>query len=162
MSTIGGLVDWNRQHGSASAQPGMSPRPGRRVAIVTCMDTRIEPGRVLGIAAGDAHVLRNAGAVVTEDVIRSLVLSQVALGTEEIMVIGHTRCGVEGLDTRAVRTDVEHQRGRRPLFDFHGFPSVTEEVRSSVRTLERSPFLEGTVRGFVYDVDSGALNPVEA
>ena len=162
MSSIDDLVDWNRRNGSSSGQPGMSPRPRRRVAIVTCMDTRIEPARMLGVGVGDVHVLRNAGAVVTEDVIRSLVLSQVALGTEEIMVIGHTRCGVEGLDARAVRADVEHERGRRPLFDFHGFPSVTDEVRSSVRTLERNPFLDASVRGFVYDVDSGELISVDA
>ncbi len=154
------IVAWNGANGGGAAHPGMSSRPRRSVAVVTCMDTRIVPVEMLGIAAGDVHLIRNAGAIVTDDVVRSLMLSQVALGTEEVMVIGHTRCGLEGMDERSVRTGVEHARGRRPLFELGGFSDVANEVRDSVRALERSPYLDGPVTGWVFDVDTGRLNPV--
>lgn len=163
MSSIDDIAAWNRTNQTGTGlEGGGSPFPRRRVAIITCMDTRLRPFDMLGVGAGDIHVIRNAGAIVTQDVVRSLMLSQVVLGTEEIMVIGHTRCGLEGLDDIELRDQVERERGHRPDFAIGGFRKLEAEVIESVITLRRSLYLVGEMRGFVYDVETGSLTEVSA
>ncbi len=138
--------------------------PARRVAVVACMDARIETGRLLGLEEGDAHVIRNAGGVVTDDVIRSLTISQRLLGTTEIVLIHHTDCGMLTFTDDAVKTDIERDTGVRPPFSLEAFPDLEDDVRQSIRRIQASPFIphKDSVRGFVYDVRSGRLNEVQA
>ena len=159
MSAIDRLLAWN--HANAGELPGGGEaRPALEVTVLTCMDARISMARVIGIHPGDAHVLRNAGGLVTDDVVRSMVVSQVALGTREIMVIQHTRCGMIGLVDRQLAEQTARLRGRRPMFSFGGFQDLELQVRDSVRELRRNPYLVGEVRGFVFDVDTGLLHEV--
>lgn len=137
--------------------------PARQAAVVTCMDSRIDALAVFGLRLGDAHIVRNAGAVVTDDVERSLLLSQYALGTRAIIVAGHTKCGLLHHDEEATNATIESERGRRPTFSLGSLPSAEEGVRRSVRRLRQSPYLRHTddVHGFVYDVDTGLLEPMD-
>jgi carbonic anhydrase len=159
-SVIDAFVEWNRQNADRLARPGMPPQPRRRVAVVTCMDARIKVEDMIGIQPGEVHVLRNAGALVTEDTIRSLLLSQHLLGTEAVMVVGHTKCGLEGLVEPAVRRAVEAATGSSPGFVIGSFDDVVSGVGRSLDTLRSSPFARGEIRGFVYDVDTGRLSEV--
>lgn len=136
-------------------------RPRLRLAVVTCMDARIDVFRILGLTDGDAHILRNAGGIVTSDVIRSLVISQHLLGTDSVMLIHHTRCGLEGLDRERLRATVERDGHVLP-FDLGTFANVETDVRDSIRRVQESPFLphRDRVRGFVYDVVSRELSEV--
>ena len=137
--------------------------PAKRAAIVACMDARIDTGRLLGLEEGDAHVIRNAGGVVTEDVLRSLVISQRLLGTEEIILIHHTDCGMVTFTDDAVKSQIEADTGIRPSFALEAFPDAEEDVRQSIRRIQASPFIpvKDRIRGFVYDVKTGRLNEVE-
>ena len=137
--------------------------PRRRAAVVTCMDSRIDAHAIFGFDLGDAHIVRNAGALVTDDVERSVLLSQYAMGTRTIIVAGHTDCGLLDHDAEATCRLVEHERGRRPTYPLGSIPSAEEGVRRSVRRLRQSPYLHHTddVHGFVYDVDTGRLRAVE-
>jgi carbonic anhydrase len=141
---------------------GVPTPPRLRLAIVTCMDSRIDPFQIFGLERGDAHVLRNAGGVVTDDVIRSLILSQRYLGTEGVMLIHHTRCGAHGLSEDAVKAELQAETGIRPPFAFEGFTDVDADVRQSMARIRQSPFLRHrqAVRGFVLDVDDGSLREV--
>lgn len=136
--------------------------PKLAVAIVTCMDARIDPARMFGLAPGDAHVLRNAGGVVTDDVLRSLLLSQRFLGTRAVMVIHHTKCGVLNLSDDKVKADLEAEIGLRPTFSLEGFSDLDADVRQSMARLRHCPFLphRDSIRGFVLDVDDGQLREV--
>lgn len=136
--------------------------PSLKVAIVACMDVRLDVYAALGLRQGEAHVIRNAGGVVTDDVLRSLIVSQRLLGTEEIMLIHHTRCGMMGLDETELTKQVTADAGSPPPFGFEAFADVEESVRSSKARIEASPFVQrkGAIRGFVYDVDTGRLNEV--
>jgi carbonic anhydrase len=139
------------------------PTPPRlRLAIVTCMDSRIDPFQIFELERGDAHVLRNAGGVVTDDVIRSLILSQRYLGTEAIMLIHHTRCGAHGLPEESVKAEIQAETGIRPPFSFEAFTDLDADVRQSMARIRHSPFLRHrhAVRGFVLDVDDGSLREV--
>lgn len=160
MSGIDRLVAWNHEHAGAAAAAGRGAEPATGVAIVTCMDARISMGRVVGAVPGDVHVIRNAGGIVTEDVVRSLLASQVALGTTEAMIIQHTRCGLEGLDEESFAARVEVERGARPGYRIGGFSSVEDRVRESVDLVLSEPLLTGEVRGFIFDVESGLLHEV--
>ena len=137
--------------------------PAKRTAIVACMDARIDTGRLLGIEEGDAHVIRNAGGVVTDDVLRSLVISQRLLGTEEIILIHHTDCGMVTFTDDEVKSQIEADTGIRPSFALEAFPDVDEDVRQSIRRIRANPFIpvKDKIRGFVYDVKTGRLNEVE-
>jgi carbonic anhydrase len=139
----------------------MPPRKG--VAIVVCMDARLEMGRLLGIEEGDAHVIRNAGGVVTDDVIRSLTISQRSLGTREIVLIHHTDCGMLTFKDDELKDAILADTGIRPPFAMEAFPDVDEDVLQSIARIEASPFLPHTdrVRGFVYDVETGRLREVK-
>ena len=136
--------------------------PAKRLAVLACMDARLDPARVLALEPGDAHVIRNAGGVVTDDAIRSLAISQNLLGTESIVLIHHTDCGMLGLDDEEFADRIERATGERPDFPAHGFHDLEESLRDSVRRIEESPFIPKTadVRGFVYDVRTGELREV--
>ena len=136
--------------------------PAKQMAIVACMDARLETGRMLGLEVGDAHVIRNAGGVVTDDVLRSLVISQRLLGTREIILIHHTDCGMLTFKDDEVKAGIEADTGLRPSFALEAFPNLEEDVRQSIRRIRACPFVpvKDQIRGFVYDVDTGRLNEV--
>ena len=140
---------------ASSFDKGDLPRPPtRKLAVVTCMDARIDPLKVLGLADGDANVIRNAGGIVTDDVFRSLVISHNLLGTEEVLVIGHTDCGSLSF------TDAELQEQLGTDIPLHSFPDLDRRVQESVRTVQESNLLPDAVTGFVYDVATGRLRQV--
>lgn len=138
------------------------PAPTKRVAIVTCMDARIDTYRIFGLGAGDAHVLRNAGGLVTDDVLRSLVLSQRLLDTCEVILMHHTGCGMLGADEAALRAAIVEQTGHAPSYAFGSFTDLEEAVRNAITRVREHPFLphRDHVRGFVYDVDTGHVREV--
>jgi carbonic anhydrase len=142
--------------------PGALPvRPARAVAVVACMDSRMPLFPLLGLAVGDAHVIRNAGGVVTEDTIRSLTVSQHVLGTREVLLVHHTECGLQGTDGAAFAAQVERATGHRPPWPVRGFHDVDDDVRESIRLLRETPYLlSHEVRGTVYDVATGLLREV--
>lgn len=161
MSEIDRMLAANEQ--GAPQSPGELPAPpARGVAVVACMDARLDVYRILGLAPGDAHVIRNAGGVVTTDTLRSLAISQHVLGTRAVLLVHHTRCGMHGADETAVLDQVEQTTGVRPDWAVQAFADVEEDVRESVRTLRDCPYLIATeVRGTVYDVDTGRLREVD-
>jgi carbonic anhydrase len=140
---------------------GLALWPRRKLAIVACMDSRMDIFQMLGLAHGDAHVIRNAGGVVTDDVIRSLVLSQRKLGTREIILIHHTNCGLQSVTEDQFKAEIEAETGIRPWWALESFVDPFVNVRQSIRRLELSPFIlhKSDVSGFVYDVESGVLHP---
>jgi len=162
MSQIDELLRNNARYAAAFANGGLAAPPARRVAVLACMDARLDPARVLGLEEGDAHVIRNAGGVVTDDAIRSLAISQHLLGTEEVILIHHTRCGMLGLSDDEFGARLERESGERPPWPALGFDDLEQSVRNSIDRLERSPFLphRDRIRGFVYDVESGRLHEV--
>ncbi len=152
-----------RARSRTPAERGLPARPSGKVAIVACMDARLDPYNIFGLAAGEAHLLRNAGGAVTDDTIRSLCLSQRLLGTEEVILVHHTDCGLLGLDEEGFRREVEDAAGERPPWSLEAFASVDDDVRRSIERVRESPFLasRGRVRGFVYDVATGELREVD-
>lgn len=137
-------------------------RPRRHLAIVACMDSRMNIFEMLGLQHGDAHIIRNAGGVVTDDVIRSLVLSQRRLGTREIILIHHTNCGLEGVSVDDFKQELEREVGIRPWWALEAFLDPYDDVRQSMKRLLLSPFVahKDHIRGFVYDVADGRLHEV--
>lgn len=163
MSTIDELLENAAAYAGGGYPAGEKPSPpARHLAIVTCMDARIDPAAMLGIAEGDAHVIRNAGGVVTDDVIRSLSASQHLLETVDVMVIQHTKCGLLGASDSDYDELMRERVGRRPNWGLRGFADLEANVRESVETLKANAFLPttGEVRGFVFDVASGQLREV--
>ncbi|MCH1489101.1 MAG: carbonic anhydrase [Ilumatobacteraceae bacterium] len=136
--------------------------PARKVAVLACMDARLDPAAILGLANGDAHVIRNAGGVVTDDAVRSLVISQKLLGTREIVLLHHTDCGMVTFSDDEVKAQIAAEVGVRPHFALEAFPDVTEDVRQSISRLKNSPFLPNaeSIRGFVYNVSDGSITEV--
>jgi carbonic anhydrase len=136
--------------------------PGKQIAIVACMDARLETGALLGLQEGDAHVIRNAGGVVTDDAIRSLTISQRLLGTREIMLIHHTDCGMLTFNDGDVKDQILADTGVRPPFAMEAFSDLDADVRQSIARIQASPFVphKDQVRGFVYEVESGKLREV--
>ncbi len=139
-------------------------RPSRKLAIVACMDSRLDVFGALGLELGEAHVIRNAGGVVSDDVIRSLAISQRRLGTEEIVLIQHTDCGMLKITDDGFRAELQAATGIAPGFAIESFTDLDANVRQSLGRLRTSPFLahRDHIRGFVYDVDTGALREVDA
>jgi carbonic anhydrase len=137
--------------------------PAKKVAVVACMDARIVPSKVLGIQEGDAHVIRNAGGVVTDEEIRSLAISQHLLGTDEIILLHHTDCGMLTFSDEDFANQMEEATGQRPEWSAHAFADLDDDVRDSIRRIKDSPFIPNTdsVRGFVYDVETGGLREVQ-
>jgi carbonic anhydrase len=136
--------------------------PARKIAVVACMDARLQPERVLGLGEGDAHVIRNAGGVITDHEIRSLAISQRLLGTEEIVLIHHTDCGMLTFTDEEFRRSLRDDVGVEPEWSAETFSDLDENVRESIARIRESPFIprKDSVRGFVYDVHSGALREV--
>jgi len=133
--------------------------PAKQIAVVACMDARLETGALLGLQEGDAHVIRNAGGVVTEDVIRSLTISQRLLGTREIMLIHHTDCGMLTFEDDDQKEAIRQETGIRPPFSLEAFPDIEQDLKQSVERIKASPFIpyRDNVRGFVYEVETGRL-----
>jgi carbonic anhydrase len=162
MPTIDELVE-NAETYAESFENGALPLPpAKRVAIVACMDARLNPYGLLGLHEGDAHVIRNAGGVITDDEIRSLAISQRLLGTEEIMLIHHTDCGMLTFGDDDFRRSVQEETGIKPEWAAETFSDLDEDVRQSIARIKASPFIprKDEVRGFVYDVHDGRLREV--
>jgi len=160
VDTIDELVENNRGFADSLPTQHLDVRPSRRLAIVTCMDSRLDVFAALGLQHGEAHVLRNAGGVITDDVIRSLAISQRKLGTREVMLIHHTDCGMQTLTDDGFRAELHEATGVAPAFAIESFTDARSDVRQSIRRVRRSSFLPhlDRVRGFVYDVDSHRLD----
>ncbi len=157
------LLDNNRRF-AARFEPGhLDVRPSLQLAIVTCMDSRLDVFASLGLEGGQAHVIRNAGGVITDDVIRSLAISQRRLGTDQIVLIHHTDCGMQLVTDDGFRAELQDATGMAPAFAVESFTDVESDVRQSIRRVRHSPFLlhRDAVRGFVYDVDTGSLQEIE-
>ena len=162
MSTTDDLLQ-NAKNYEASFDKGDLPMPpGRKIAIVACMDARLNPYGLLGLQEGDAHVIRNAGGVITDDEIRSLSMSQRLLGTEEIVLIHHTDCGMLTFTDDEFKRSVQDEVGIKPEWAAEAFPDVDEDVRQSLARVNASPFIprKESVRGFVYEVETGVLREV--
>lgn len=157
------IVEANARYAAAFTDPGLEARPARKVAVVTCMDARIDVPAALGLALGDHHTMRNAGGVITDDVIRSLAISQRALGTRSVVVVHHTGCGMLTI-TEDFRHELQAESGQRPSWSVEAFKDLDDEVLQSINRLRRSPFLPYTddIRGFVFDVATGRLREVAA
>ncbi|HEX3804892.1 MAG TPA: carbonic anhydrase [Solirubrobacteraceae bacterium] len=162
MTFIDQLLDHNRVYAAPQEPDTHSINPTRRLAIVTCMDSRIDVFAALGLEGGEAHILRNAGGVITDDVIRSLAISQRRLGTREVMLIHHTDCGMQKLTDDGFRADLQAATGIAPAFAIESFTDVEADVRQSILRVRRSDFIphRDVVRGFVYDVDSRRLREI--
>jgi carbonic anhydrase len=137
--------------------------PSRKTAVLACMDARLDVHKILGIEEGEAHVIRNAGGAVTDDAIRSLLISQRLLGTEEIILIHHTGCGMLTFKDDDVKKKIESESGIRPPFALEAFSDLDDDVRQSIARIKASPFIprKGQIRGFVYDVKTGRLREVK-
>jgi carbonic anhydrase len=161
MSVTDELVQNNQRYACSGALPA---RPARQVAVVACMDARLNLNDILGLRDGEAHVIRNAGGVVTDDVIRSLLISQRMLGTREIILIHHTDCGMLTFKDDVVKAQIEADTGLRPPFALEAFPDLDADVKQCIARIQASPFLSNkeSVRGFIYDVQSGKLREVSA
>ncbi len=162
MSATDALIENARRYAASFDKGGLARAPARRVAVVACMDARLNPYALLGLREGDAHVIRNAGGVVTDHEIRSLAISQRALGTEEIVLVHHTDCGVLGFSDDEFKSRLEAEVGVRPSWHGHGFTDLDEDVRDAITRIKASPFLasKASVRGFVYDVEDGSLREI--
>ena len=160
MSEIDDLLAHNRAFAERfSGRDHIEIAPSRHLAVVACMDSRIDVFAALGLDQGEAHVLRNAGGIITDDVIRSLAVSQLRLGTREIVLIHHTDCGMEKITDDGFRSELHQLSGMAPSFAIESFSDVDENVRQSIRRVRNSPFIphRDRVRGFVYDVDTGLM-----
>ncbi|MGO9903300.1 MAG: beta-class carbonic anhydrase [Solirubrobacteraceae bacterium] len=162
MEDIEELIANNRTFADSLPASHLDVAPKRRLAIVTCMDSRINVFAALGLGDGEAHVLRNAGGVITDDVIRSLAVSQRRLGTRAVMLIQHTDCGMQKLTDDGFRKELQQDTGVAPAFAIESFTNVEANVRQSILRIRRSAFVphRDLVRGFVYDVDTRRLNEV--
>jgi carbonic anhydrase len=162
MSAIDDVLQSNERYASGFDLGDLPGAPAKKLAIVTCMDARLNVHKALGLEEGDAHVIRNAGAVITDDEIRSLAISQHFLGTEEIMVIDHTRCGLLTFTDDEFNEKLRDETGEEPEWNAGTFNDLDQDVRDSVRRIEESPFIPRTdvVRGFIYEVETGRLREV--
>ncbi len=162
MDVIDELLANNRDLAASLPELHLDVRPRRRLAIVTCMDARLNVFAALGLRDGEAHVLRNAGGVITDDVIRSLAVSQRRLGTHAVMLIHHTNCGMQALTDDGFRAELQQATGVAPAFAIESFRDLDANVRQSVLRVRRSSFLlhRDAVRGFVYDVDAHIMREI--
>jgi len=163
MSTTDELLANAEQYAARFDKGDLPLPPARKVAILACMDARLNPYGLLGLQEGDAHVIRNAGGVVTQDEIRSLSISQRLLATEEIILIHHTDCGMLTFNDDAFKADIQAETGIKPEWAAEAFPGLDEDVRQSIARIKASPFIpkKDSVRGFVYDVHTGELREVD-
>ena len=163
MSITDQLLANNREYAQSFTGPLPLP-PSKHIAVVACMDARINVYGVLGLGDGEAHVIRNAGGVITEDEIRSLAISQRLLGTQEIILIHHTDCGMLTFTDDGFKASIEKHTGLRPAWAAEAFPDEAADVRQSIARIKQSPFIpiKDSVRGFVFDVATGLLNEITA
>jgi len=163
VSTTDELLGNNEQYAASFDQADLPLPPGKKVAVVACMDARLNVYGALGLHEGDAHVIRNAGGVVTDDEIRSLAISQRLLGTEEIILIHHTDCGMLTFGDEEFRRSIEAETGIEPEWAAEAFNDLDADVRQSIARIKASPFIPHTdsIRGFVYDVKTGRLREVD-
>jgi carbonic anhydrase len=162
MTVTDELLQNNTEFARSFSNGDLPMPPGKGLAVVACMDARLNVYALLGLSEGEAHVIRNAGGVVTEDVIRSLAISQHLLGTSEIILVHHTDCGMLTFTDDEVKADIESKTGLRPHFALEAFSDLESDIRQSIARIRHSPFVlhKDRVRGFVYDVRSGALKEV--
>ena len=162
MSVTDDLLENNERYSQSFDKGDLPMPPSRKVAVVACMDARLVVSRILGLEEGEAHIIRNAGGVVTDDEIRSLAISQRLLGTEEIILIHHTDCGMLTFTDEEFRQQIENDTGMKPEWAAEAFTDLDADVRQSVARIKESPFVPKTdaVRGFVYEVESGRLREV--
>ena len=162
MTSTDAFVESAKKYASTFDKGDLPLPPAKRVAVVACMDARLNPYGILGLSEGDAHVIRNAGGVVSDDVIRSITISQRLLATNEIVLIHHTGCGMLTFHDDDVKADIEKDTGIRPPFALEAFPDLDDDVRQSIARIKASPFIphRDAVRGFVYEVETGALREV--
>ena len=162
MSVTDELLQNAEEYAERFDRGGLPLPPAKRVAVLACMDARLNPYGLLGLSEGDAHVIRNAGGVVTDDEIRSLSISQRLLGTEEIILIHHTDCGMLTFSDDEFRRQVQDDTGIKPEWAAEAFDDLEEDVRQSIARIKSSPFIprKDSVRGFVYDVKTGRLDEV--
>jgi carbonic anhydrase len=162
MAVIDELVENATRYAEGFDKGTLALPPAKRVAVVACMDARLNPYGLLGLSEGDAHVIRNAGGVITDDEIRSLAISQRLLGTDEIMLIHHTDCGMLTFGDDDFRRQVQRDTGVKPEWPAEAFDDLDEDVRQSIARIKTSPFIpkKENVRGFVYEVETGRLREV--
>jgi carbonic anhydrase len=161
MSVIDDLLEHNRAYVGRHGHREMPTVPQLHLAVLTCMDSRLDLFGALGLDLGEVHLIRNAGGIATDDAIRSLLLSQRLLRTRAVMVIHHTRCGLESFDEDELQAQLEESLGERPPFRLGAYRDVTTDVRETVAALRASRFVDDTeIRGFVFDVDDGSLREV--
>ena len=162
MSVTDELLHNAEQYAESFDKGDLPLPPARKVAVVACMDARLIPSKVLGLEEGEAHIIRNAGGVVTDDEIRSLSISQRLLGTEEIILIHHTDCGMLTFTDDDFKRTIQDETGVKPPWSPEAFPDLAEDVRQSLQRIENSPFVtkHTSVRGFIFDVATGKLSEV--
>lgn len=162
MSVTDELLENNQQYAAGFDKGDLPMPPGKQTAVLACMDARLNVYGILGLEEGQAHVIRNAGGVATDDAIRSLTISQRLLGTKEIILIHHTDCGMLTFTDDAVKRQIQDDVGIKPEFALEAFPDLDEDVRQSIARIKASPFIPNTdnVRGFVYQVENGQLREV--
>ena len=162
MSATDDLVRNNQSYSESFTKGTLPLPPAKRVAVLACMDARLDVHKMLGLQEGDAHVIRNAGGAVTDDAIRSLVISQRLLGTNEIVLIHHTDCGMLTFSDDELKRKIENEVGIRPPFALEAFGDLDDDIRQSIARIKASPFIPNktSVRGFVYDVLTGRLDEV--
>lgn len=162
MSVIDELLNNNTAYASSFDGGDLAVPPARQLAVLACMDARVDPARILGLQNGDAHVIRNAGGIVTEDAIRSLMISQRLLGTREIVLMHHTDCGMLSFRDDELKDQILADTGLRPHFALEAFDDLEQDVRQSIRRIEANPFVvhKDALHGFVYDVNTGRLSKV--
>jgi carbonic anhydrase len=162
MSVTDELLENNAAYAESFDKGDLPLPPARGVAVVACMDARLDVHKILGLEEGDAHVIRNAGGVITDDEIRSLTISQRLLGTREIVLIHHTDCGMLTFSDDDLKTQIHEEVGLKPHFSMESFTDLEEDVRQSVARIKASPFVphKDSVRGFVYEVETGRLREV--
>ena len=154
MPVLEDIKSANEEYATEFDKAHLPMPPGRKFAVVTCMDARLDPAKFLGLEEGDAHVIRNAGGLVTDDALRSLVISHNLLGTQDVLVIAHTDCGMLTFSNE----ELQEQLGTD--IEFHPFSDLDESVRASVERVRESPICSGSVHGFVYEVETGQLREV--
>ncbi len=161
MTATDDLISNNAGYAAAFDKGNLPMPPAVKVAVLACMDARLDPAKALGLTEGDAHVIRNAGGVASEDALRSLIISQRLLGTEEVILIHHTDCGMETFDDDSVKDQILFDVGIRPSFALEAFPKAEDDVRQTAARIRANPFIpHKNIRGFVYEVETGKLREV--
>jgi carbonic anhydrase len=162
MSVTEELLQNNVAYAESFEKGNLPLPPARGVAVVACMDARLDVHKILGLEEGDAHVIRNAGGVITDDEVRSLTISQRLLGTREIILIHHTDCGMLTFSDDELKAQIHEEVGMKPHFSMESFLDLEEDVRQSVARIQASPFIphKESVRGFIYEVETGRLREV--